>query len=133
LKPGKTYKFSIVSHSSDSKTTKTAKVTVKTKTYVTPKGIKKASTNDSITLTWKNSPFAETDRYEVICYASKGKTVIYPADDPNIVIAPGTAGRMSATISGLDSNTKYKFEIRAISDLLNIQSKPAKTSVKTKK
>jgi hypothetical protein len=128
LSPKTSYKFKIISYNGDTPAKTAAKVTVKTKTYAAPKGIKKTSTSDSITLTWKTSPFMETDRYEVICKDKKGN-VVYPVGDPNIVIV-GT----SATISNLNSKTSYKFEIRAVSDMLGgLTSKVAKVSVKTKK
>jgi hypothetical protein len=128
LNPKTSYKFKIISYNGETVAKKVAKVSVKTKTYAAPKGIKKTSTSDSITLTWKSSPFPETDRYEVICKDKKGN-VVYPAGDPNIVVI-GT----SATISNLNSKTSYKFEIVAVSDLLGgLKSKVAKVSVKTKK
>ena len=139
LNPGTKYKFAIISYNGDTvatnkkgKVTSVANVSMKTKNYAAVKSFKApkaARTTDSLMLTWKASPFPETDRYEVICYDSKGKTVVYPADDPNIVY-----DGCKATISGLGSNTKYKFEIRAVSDMLGgLKSQVAKVSAKTKK
>ena len=104
-------------------------ITAKTKAYVAPTSIKKTSTSDSITLSWKASPFPETDRYEVVCKDKDGY-VVYSVGDSNIIIT-GT----SATISNLNPFTAYKFEIRAVLDTLDglIKSKVAKTSAKTKK
>ena len=66
--------------------------------------------------------------YEVICYDSSGKGVIFAANSSNIAV-----NGASATISGLNPNTKYRFVVRAISGLLGIQSKEAKLTVKTLK
>ena len=73
---------------------------------------------DSIVITWTASPFPKTDRYGVICKDSKGN-IVYLADDSQIVYDGCTA-----TVSGLDAGKTYKFEIRAVSDLLgSIESK----------
>jgi hypothetical protein len=125
LQPGKSYKFAIVSYNGDKKTKATV-VSVKTKTYTAPTDFKvKSTTSKSVTLSWKASKFSETVRYEVVCKDAKGKTM------SNVQIVYN--GR-TATISGLKSSTIYKFEIRAVSDMLGgLKSKVAKTSVTTKR
>ena len=139
LQPGTKYKFSITSYNANNevatdkktgKITSRTTVTVTTKVYAAPKLPKTSFTSTSavITLAWKASPFPETNRYEVICKDAKGN-VVYPAGDSNIIITS-----TSATISKLNPNTTYKFEIRAVSDLLGgMKSKAVKVSAKTKK
>ena len=128
LKPGTTHNFFIICYQGDV-AVKAIYVSVKTKAYAAPTGVTKTATSSTVTLYWKASPFTETNRYEVICYDSKGQSVVYRADDPNIVMS-----RTFATISYLKANTKYKFEIRAISDLLGgLESKAKTLSVTTKK
>jgi hypothetical protein len=119
LSPGVKYKFEIISYNGETAAAKKTKVSVKTKTYAAPKIVKKITTSDSITLSWKPSPFAETSHYEI--YDSSGKLL-------------GTTTGVSWTYAELTPSTIYKFEIRAVSDLLGgIASKVKKVSAKTKK
>ena len=145
LSPKTSYKFSIVSYNGDTvatnkkgKVTSVTNVSVKTKAYSAPTGIKKTVTSNSITLSWKASPFVETTCYEIRNALTGALLVSVPAT--------GTTGRVSWTYDndgeGLSSSTTYKFEIRAVSDMLCAISdtpgigkslKPAKVSAKTKK
>ena len=137
LAPKTPYKFSITSYNGENaatnkkgKITSIAKVSVKTKAYTVLTGIKKAVTNDSVTLTWKNSPFPETSRYEVYNTVSGAALATIPAT--------ATTGKISWTYDdsglGLTPKTTYKFQIVAVSDALGgIKSKVAKILAKTKK
>ena len=134
LKPNTSYTFSITAinangdHLDGKKRPKAVVITVtaKTRAYAAPTGIKATMTNDSITLTWKASPFPETTRYEV--YDAVSKTVL-----ANVPVL-GTTGKVSWTYDDLIPSTAHKFEVRAVSDTLNgLGSKVAKVSAKTKK
>ena len=129
LNPGISYKFVIISYNGEVPAKKMAKVTVKTKKYVAVKSFKAPKamkTHNSLTLTWKASPFPETSGYEVLCYNTSGNLV---AQQP--VTGVGTT---TTTFTGLNPSTKYKFEIRAISDQLDgLKSKVSKLSASTLK
>jgi hypothetical protein len=145
LMPNTTYKFSITAYNGDTVAvnkrgtiTSVTNVSVKTKAYAAPIGIRKSVTASSVTLTWKNSPFSETSHYEV--WDAMSGTLLAT------VSASGTTGTVSWTYNndglGLSPSTIYKFEIRAASDTLCAISsapgigkslKPAKVSVKTAK
>ena len=126
LQPKTSYKFKIISYNGDTPAKTAAKVTVKTKTYAAPKVTKKTVTSDSVTLTWKNSPFVETDRYEIRDAVSGTVLATVPAT--------GITGKVSWPFEDLTPKTAYKYKIVAVSDLLDdIESKVAKVSVKTKK
>ena len=125
LEPGTKYTFKMQATNSV-KFSKMTTFSASTKKYAMPAGIKKTSTNDSITLSWKKSPVAETTHYE-IRDAVSGELL-------ETVLAPETAGRVLWTFDDLIPSTTYKFEIRAVSDVFDgITSKVAKVSVKTKK
>ena len=138
MNPNTSYKFSITSYNGDTvatnrggKVTSVANVSLKTKAYAAPTGIKTTVTSGSIILSWKASPFAETTKYEVVCYNAWGgfeKTV--------------ETTSLFMNFSDLTPSTTYKFEIRAVSDMLCAVSdapgigkslKPAKVTAKTKK
>ena len=136
LNPNTSYKVSItaINASGDSVTGKgksvVVNVTAKTKAYAAPTGIKKTVTSNSITLTWKASPFPETTHYEIRNALTGALLATVPAT--------GTTGKVSWTYDndgfGLYSSTTYKFTICAVSDTLDgLKSKVAKVSAKTKK
>ena len=103
---------------------KVTRFSAKTQVYAALSGIQNTVTSNSITLTWKASPFAETTHYEVRDAVSGTVLATVPAT--------GTTGRVYWTYDELIPSTMYKFEIRAVSDLLDgLKSKVAKVSVKT--
>ena len=117
--------FSIASYNGEGDT-KVKTVVVKTKNYTAVKGIwvpKEEKTTTNIMLTWDPSEFPETTGYVVFCYDTLGS-----------IRKTETVIMTNVMFTGLDPNTKYKFEIYAVSDLLGgFESKVAKISVRTLK
>ena len=132
LNPKTTYKFEIISYNGDNPATKNgkitsvAKVSVKTKAYAALKVTKKTATSESITLIWKNSPFVETTHYQIRDAVTGEVLATLPTEE--------TFGKYTGIVDGLLPSTKYKFEIVAVSDMLDgLESKVKKVSAKTKK
>ena len=131
LNPGTTYKFTITSYNGETSAKSAAKISVKTKTYNAPTGIKKAVTSSSITLTWKAHPYPETTHYEVYNPVTGAILGTIPVSSTTGTVVAWTYDNDGL---GLFPSTTYKFQIVAVSDLLDgMKSKVAKVSAKTKK